>query len=352
MPLRGVLRAANFWIISLRSRRIFELLRLHPRSRFSASNSSHLTSRRASTITDLQERSLLLKMRVASTAAEIETLRSVWDSLMSPNLSLFQSHRWNLLAAKTFGEREQPYFIFAEDDNGAAILPLAIDSRSRSLTFAGECLFDYRDYLAVGDPAPLCVAWQRLASFNLPLSITAICRPQERVWERFPKTLFSRAPRLRKSEMTSDQLARNHPRAFSRLRKLERMGLRIRQYSGDSPIVSGIYRLRTAQSSANELFHDPRRAEFMIAACNTEASRCEIFALEHGSTLAAALVTFRDADWRRFYTIFYDRQWARFSPGVSLLFEIARRSLEQGINVDLMTGEQPYKMRVAQSAQA
>ena len=89
----------------------------------------------------------------------------------------------------------------------------------------------------------------------------------------------------------------------------------------------------------------------MIAACSTEASRCEIFALEHGSTLAAALVTFRDADWRRFYTIFYDRQWARFSPGVSLLFEIARRSLEQGINVDLMTGEQPYKMRVAQSAQ-
>ena len=51
------------------------------------------------------------------------------------------------------------------------------------------------------------------------------------------------------------------------------------------------------------------------------------------------------------YTIFYDRGWARFSPGTSLLFEVVRRSLEQGISVDLMTGEQPYKMRMAESTQ-
>jgi len=65
---------------------------------------------------------------VARSVGEIETLGSVWDSLMNPELSLFQSHRWNLLAAKFFGEREEPHFVFAENDNGAAILPAVIQT--------------------------------------------------------------------------------------------------------------------------------------------------------------------------------------------------------------------------------
>ena len=270
---------------------------------------------------------------------------------MTPELSMFQTHRWNLLAARFFAEREEPYFIFAANDNGAAILPAVIQTRSGTLNFAGETLFDYRDYLAIGDAAPLNAAWEKLASLNLPLSITAVCRSEDRIWQHLPKEFFSRAPRLLRSEISSEQLVRSHTRAFSRLRKLERMGLRITQYAGDSPIVPEIYRLRGAQSSPSGLFHDPLRGEFMVAVCGAESSRCEVFALEHGSTLAAALVTFRDANWRRCYTIFYDCRRARFSPGVSLLFEVARRSLEQGMNVDLMTGEQPYKIRVAQSAQ-
>ena len=270
---------------------------------------------------------------------------------MSPNLSLFQSYRWNLLAERVFGEREEPYFIAAEDDNGAAILPLVLQKESGTLGFSGEALFDYRDYLSIGDPAPLWAAWQRLAAIDLPLSITAISRPRAHVWQKLPKTFFSRAPRLQRSQITSAQFVRNHKRAFSRLRKLERMGFSISQYSGNSSIVSATYQMRTAQSTADELFHDPLRTEFMVAICREEGPRCEVFALEHGSTLAAALVTFRDADWRRLYTTFYDRRWARFSPGVTLLFEVVRRSLEQGMNVDLMTGEQGYKIRIAQDAQ-
>ena len=293
----------------------------------------------------------MLRVSVARSVREIETLGSAWDSLMNPELSLFQSHRWNLLAATFFGEREEPHFIFAEDDNGAAILPAVIQTRSRTISFAGESLFDYRDYLAVGDHAPLMAAWQKLAASNLPLSISAISRIQDHIWERMPKTFFSRAPRLNTAHITAERFVQDHSRAFSRVRKLERMGLRSTQYSGDSRIARDIYRLRTTGSNAAELFHDTLRAEFMVAVCCNKGSNCEIFALEDANTLAAALVTFRDADWRRCYTIFYDRRWARFSPGTSLLFEIVRRSLEQGISVDLMTGEQPYKMRMAQSTQ-
>jgi len=291
----------------------------------------------------------LFQLRVARSAQEVETLASPWHSLMNQGLSLFQSHRWNLLAAKIFAQREEPYFIFAEDDNGAAILPAVIQTRSQTIGFAGECLFDYRDYLAGGDPAALRAAWQKLASLDLPVSVTAICRTENRIWEGMPKAFFSRAPRLHRTEITPEQFVQSHSRAFGRLRKLERMGLRITEYSGESQIVADIYRLRAAQSNPGELFSDALRAEFMAAVCRREGAGCKIFALEHGSTLAAALVTFRDSDWRRFYTIFYDHRWARFSPGTSLLFEAARRSLEEGINIDLMTGEQPYKMRLANS---
>ena len=129
------------------------------------------------------------------------------------------------------------------------------------------------------------------------------------------------------------------------------MGLLIRQYSGESRVVRSIYERRAQQSGERELFHDPQRVEFMIAVCREEGARCEVFTLEHGSTLAAALVTFRDGNFRRFYTTYYDHAWARYSPGVSLLFEISRRSIEDGLGFDLMTGEQSFKTRIAQTAQ-
>jgi CelD/BcsL family acetyltransferase involved in cellulose biosynthesis len=297
------------------------------------------------------KRFLLLRLKVARSAAEIDELRSAWMSMVAPGLSLFQSFRWNRLAAEHFATREAPYFVFVENDNGAAIIPAVINTECAELGIAGERLFDYRDYLAIGDRQPLEHAWEHLASLSLSVSIAGICRPEAAIWKRLPKAFFSRAPKLSPQEITSEQFLTNHSRAFSRLRKLERLGLEIRQYSGQTPVVREIYQRRARESASDELFRDPLRVAFMIAVCREEASHCEVFTFEHGGTLAAALVTFRDDDFRRFYTTYYNRAWARYSPGVSLLFEISRRSLEQGLSFDLMTGEQSYKMRIAQSAQ-
>lgn len=293
----------------------------------------------------------LFRLKVARTAREIDELRFAWDSLFCPPLSMFQSFQWNRLAAETFADREVPYFILAESDGGAAIVPAVVNLESKTIGFAGERLFDYRDYLALGDAPPLRRAWHHLAKLNLPLSITAINRPDAAVWNGFPRTPFSSAPQLKTHEITAGDFASSHPRAFSRLRKLERMGLRLGRYAGRSPIVRQIYERRARQSGDGELFRDQKRVEFMVAICREMDSTCEVFTLEHSNTLPAAVVTFRDANFRRFYTTYYDRQWARYSPGVSLLFEVARHSLEQGLDIDLMTGEQSYKMRIASTAQ-
>ena len=293
----------------------------------------------------------LFRLKVAHTAAEMEKLRSAWDRLDSSGLSMFQSYRWNCLAARLFARREQPYFILAESDSGTAIVPAVIDVQERTLGFAGERLFDYRDYLSLGDNGPLVRAWHHLAALKLPIAITAIRRPKCAAWDRLPKTHFSSAPQLANRGIAAEKFVKAHPRGFSRLRRLQRMGLHIREYPGSSPIVRQIYDLRAQQSGNDELFRDPLRVEFMVEVCREAGNTCEVLALENGSTLTAALVTFRDRDFRRFYTTYYDHRWARYSPGVSLLFEIARRSLEQGLNLDLMTGEQAYKMRLASAAQ-
>ena len=58
-------------------------------------------------------------------------------------------------------------------------------------------------------------------------------------------------------------------------------------------------------------------------------------------------MTFRDGLARRCYTVYYDHAWAHYSPGITLLFEVTRRSLEQGLDCDYLTGEQPHKTRFA-----
>ena len=67
---------------------------------------------------------------MARSAAEVDELRSAWNSMDVPGLSLFQSFRWNRLAAKQFASREAPYFIFCENDNGSAIIPAVINAKS------------------------------------------------------------------------------------------------------------------------------------------------------------------------------------------------------------------------------
>lgn len=292
----------------------------------------------------------MFRLKVARSVAEIEALKGMWDSLLTPELTIFQSHRWNVLAARTFADREEPYVVAAEDDNGAAILPTVLTQDGKVISFAGECLFDYRDYLHRGDPSVLLRAWQALTKLGLPLEVTAVKREQAPVWSNLPKAHFSRAPRMSCGGISACDFVHSHPRAFSRLRRLERMGLRVGQYAGDSPMVKQIYECRRQQSGSGELFHDQLRLDFMVAVCREEGPRCQLFTLEHGQTVAAALVTFEDNNCRRFYTTYYDHAWSRYSPGVTLIYEVARQSLEQGLDFDLMTGEQPYKLRITQSA--
>jgi CelD/BcsL family acetyltransferase involved in cellulose biosynthesis len=294
-----------------------------------------------------------LRKRVIRSVPELDGLRPLWNELFrqSPK-TLFQSFEWNRLAAAVFSDRLSPLVCAVESDSGAVIIPAAIHHQGNRLELIGEILFDYRDLLHVGDRSVLQIAWQMLAQPGLPLSVTAVqAENAAEYWQEFHPLEFARAPWVDAAVVTADQFRSLHTRAARQLRRMQRKGVKLHQYVGTAADqVKRIYQLKCDQFAAdiNNVFRDQRRREFMGAATALEAEKCQIFTLEDNvGCIVAGLVTFLDTGIRRFYTIYFDPEWAVYSPGVALVFEATALSLQQGLSCDYMTGEYPYKMRFA-----
>lgn len=287
---------------------------------------------------------------IARSAAEMESLGAAWERLhRDGGYSLFQSFSWNLLAARIFASREAPRVVHVESGSGEAIVPACIRADGR-LGLLGETLFDYRDVLVAGDRAVLRQAWEALAGEGRDLAVTALAGDGARgQWEGmgFSSHFFCNAPRARPADCSAAEFGALHSRARIQLRRLRQAGGEFRVRTAEAPLVKEIYRRKAQQTDIpGNLFADPLRVEFGIAIALMDP-RCEVFTAEVGTELAGALLTYRDGNVRRLYTTCYDQRWANYSPGIGLLFQAARRSLEQGMECDYMTGEQSHKARFA-----
>jgi CelD/BcsL family acetyltransferase involved in cellulose biosynthesis len=254
---------------------------------------------------------------------------------------LFQRFEWNVLAARVFAARETPCVVFAENANGAAIIPACLRRQSKTISLLGEELFDYRDYLVLGDRAALVAAWKKLAQLELSFEVSALRgRNALANWDWMNPQFFCHAPLASPERPPA-------PNNMLALRRLLRRGAVIQQHSpGERELVSWLYEQK-GRRNAHNLFADPLRRAFMQAAVRLPCLRCEIFTLELKGNILAALVTFLDGRWRRFYTIYFDERWAKSSPGFALLCEVSQRTLADNLAYDFMTGEQPYKTRLA-----
>jgi CelD/BcsL family acetyltransferase involved in cellulose biosynthesis len=270
----------------------------------------------------------------------LEQFRSPWEALFTSSHTLFQRFEWNLLAAQIFAGYEQPYVIFAEDENGAAIVPACIRAQTKTLSLLGEELFDYRDYLAAGDQRASAAAWNKLAELDLPFELTALRGAEACArWIGMKTQLFCHAPGATPSRPPA-------PKNMLALRRLLRRGAVVEQRAASRELVTWLYEQKARQGEPN-LFANALRREFMLAAAELPGSHCEIFTLELEGAILAALVTFRDGECRRFYTTYFDDRWARSSPGFALLCEVSQRTLADNLAYDFMTGEQEYKKRLA-----
>jgi len=286
---------------------------------------------------------------VARSAQQMAGLRPVWEALCLPGkTTIFQDFHWNLLAFTMFAGREEPYVVCVKASYGVAIVPAVIRRRSLSLRLLGEELFDYRNVLHHGDAEVLGCALASLAPLTLPLEVVAM-RAQDRVplFDRLDIVPFSSAPAVSYPDSPPEAFATAHRRLARNLRRMLRLGFAVRTYDGNnSTLLRSIYQRKAEQDSTN-LFHDPVRIEFVVNAALFHPKSFEIFTLERGSQLAAALVTLRDGPYRRFYTGWFDPEFETLSPAMTLIYEVSWRSLAEGMDCDYMTGEQAYKMRLA-----
>jgi len=289
------------------------------------------------------------QVTIIRSAQEMAGLRPIWEFLSAPGrATIFQGFHWNLLALTMFAGREEPFVVCAKTSYGVAIVPAAIRRGDSTLRLLGEELFDYRAFLHQGDDEVLSSALATLAQLNLRLEVIAVRQCDRGLamgdLEAVP---FSVAPSVACADRTPEEFASQHGRLARNLRRLERLGFSMRVYDGkSSSLLRSIYQ-RKASQDPTSLFQDPIRIEFLTNAAVFHPRNFEIFTLESGSHLAAALVTLRDGLWRRFYTGWFDPALDKHSPGITLIYEVTRQSLAGGLDCDYMTGSQPYKLRLA-----
>lgn len=276
-------------------------------------------------------------------------IRPLWEALFADGrYTVFQGFDLNLLAAARFAEREEPYVVCAESDRGAAIVPAVLRRSDGSIRLPGEELFDYRTFLHGGDDEVLRNALGALGELGRPLEIVAMREGDRNVASDGLEVVpFACAPGVSCRQVSPEEFAAGHSRLARNLRRMERLGFELRRYDGaNAELLRSIYAAKAGQSEAS-LFHDPERIEFMVSAAGLLPDVFEIFTLENAARMAAAVVTLRDRGWRRFYTGWFDPEHEKHSPALALIFEITRQSLADGLDCDYMTGEQPYKMRLA-----
>ena len=265
--------------------------------------------------------------------------------------SLFQSYDLNRNAAEWFAARETPHVIVAESDSGMAIIPAV--RRERELGLIGEALFDYRDVLSAGEPTVLERAWQKLSKVGVGLEVTALRgKESRRRWQSLAPMEFCNAPTTRRSDLSAAEFVAAHKKSAKASRRLAREGLSlIRRKGGRAArgVAEWVYRRKAEWRGKSEnLFADRRRQNFMVHITTNWIGKCEIWSYEHiNGDIAAALVTFCHGQCRHFYTIHHDSRWERLSPGQVLIFDVTRETLEEGLDVDFMTGEYTYKNRLA-----
>ena len=293
----------------------------------------------------------MYKVRIATTAQELLQLRPLWEELTTDSgCTIFQNFDLNLLAAKMFAGREVPHVVCVMNSKGIAIIPAVIRLRDVVIRLLGEELFDYRTFLHVGDQDAVRTALAELAKLKMPLDIVAMREGAIPGVRGLRFTSFAGAPIVRCSDTDADQFNRTHHRLPRNLRRLAARGYEIRRYDGENPqLLREIYRLK-AQQDPESLFRDPERVEFMVNATLLQPELFEIFTLECEGRLGAALVTLRDGNVRRLYTGWFAPDLAKHSPALCLIHHVTCEALDQGMDCDYMTGEQPYKLRLATSS--
>lgn len=149
----------------------------------------------------------------------------------------------------------------------------------------------------------------------------------------------------------AEELDCRHPKAAERLRRIARQGAwgAVTDPSSRAALLEWLLRQKQERMQAlgrDNVLGAPEAAWLrrMVARYPQFA---ELWRGEIGGRCAAGFLTWRGTGVRYGYLLAFAPEFARFSPGVLLLYHVLRECQREGREMDFLTGDQPFKLRFA-----
>jgi CelD/BcsL family acetyltransferase involved in cellulose biosynthesis len=285
--------------------------------------------------------------------ADLRRLEPLWQALVDPNRgSIFERFELARAWAEVYGSSCELRVWSCE--SAGIIAPFAV--RDSELTLLGDGMFDYPDLIgrpeeaALDELASQLVSWDRWRT----LKITGVRAdsPFRSFWRRLgaAEEPYSAAPLC--DFRAPAELDRRHPKASDRLRALLRRGAEFRRIEGGdrrSALLEWILRRKSDRmvesGVANVL--GPLEQQWLRKMTARHPELVELWALSQQGEWMSGFLTWSTEHTRYGYSLSFAPEFARFSPGVLLLYGCLRQTMADGRRMDLLTGEQPFKMRFA-----
>ena len=318
------------------------------------------------------------RLEVVGSSARLAAVGPAWTALWQRLDGLiFQSHSWISAWWDTVPDqdkRELRIGLLWDDDRLIAVIPLAISRRKnlRFLEWAAASYTDYGDILV----APECSAqalqrlWGKLSlagGFDLaflnrllPQSQTSTflshgfggvaLRPNHRTemsyrvagdWQTGEQWFDGQSKKARK----------NYRR---RIKFIEEAGkIRFRLLKQDEPLqpvldrISMLKRKWLAENALqSDLFVDGTSTLDALVGALNEAGVLRIFVLECKGIIIAVSINFVQHNTMMAFITSYDPEFERASPGVVLMTDYIKWSIDQGLEtVDFLCGAEQFKQR-------
>lgn len=305
-----------------------------------------------------------------------------WQQLLrtDPDRHIFATPRWNKLWWEEFGGDKELFLLtMKRGDEIAAVVPLYRKNQEgrRILRFVGG--IDLTDYLG-----PICsladrddvaetliewllstdVEWDEFDAHNMPVPFgfaeylveradhrgvtfkldqeeTAAVLPLPEDWEMYLASLDSKQRHELKRKRR--RLGRDHPDATFRTATPETLEADFRTF---------VDMHRGAEGHKGH-FMKPEIATFFerVARSFMEAGWLRLDLLEVGDRAIASTFSFEVGDTFYLYNSAYEPDAARLSPGLVLVSELVKSSIEKGLKVfDFLRGPERYKYQLGAQA--
>jgi CelD/BcsL family acetyltransferase involved in cellulose biosynthesis len=316
---------------------------------------------------------------------EIETVKERWDEILDKltSDSPFSTYEWLSTWWRHFGKKKRLLcLLFQKKGELIGIAPLFSKLEItkgcpvRTIYFLGSPVSDRADFILGKDGAEVLKRffqflqeeyrkWDMMVLEQLPEDSVSVgmlryfSKKSGLYFESFEQTKCPYIPLTKElsqqMERRGKQAVKDVRRKYRRLQDVGKVGFSRSIVHKDINEVIKIARevdLKSHKYPDKTLFTNPQMSSFLkeVAQVFSEKKWFDFSVLSLNDIPIAYEIGFRYKNKLFSYTASYDERYARFSPGIGLMYRVIQDSIDLGLKeYDLLRGDQPYKWRWAKA---